>query len=96
VVIPESVWTQGWVVYGKLTVQGPEKVLQYLGRYVHRIALTNSRLLSLEDGHVCFRYQESQDHRWKTMTLPALECIRHSAPLPARPPHHRPYGHGAD
>ena len=74
--LPESVWGKGWVVYGKPTVQGTEPVLKYLGRYVHRIALTNSRMLSIEDGHVCFRYQDAQDHRWQTMTLPAHECIR--------------------
>jgi hypothetical protein len=74
--IPESVWTKGWVVYCKPALQGTERVLNYLGRYVHRIALTNSRLLAIEDGHVCFRYQDTQDQRWKTMTLPALEFIR--------------------
>jgi hypothetical protein len=52
-----------------------EQVLNYLGRYVHRIALTNSRIVSTEDGQVCFRYQDSQDQRWQTMTLPAYECI---------------------
>jgi hypothetical protein len=51
-------------------------VLRYLGRYVHRIALTNSRILSIEDGQVCFRYQDSRHHGWKPMTLPALEFIR--------------------
>jgi Putative transposase/Transposase zinc-binding domain len=74
--IPESVWTTEWVVYCKPALQGPERVLNYLGRYVHRIALTNSRLLAIEAGHVCFRYQDVQDQRWKTMTLPALEFIR--------------------
>jgi Putative transposase/Transposase zinc-binding domain len=74
--IPESVWTKGWVVYCKPALRGPEQVLNYLGRYVHRIALTNSRLLAIEDGHVCFRSQDTQDQRWKTMTLPALEFIR--------------------
>jgi hypothetical protein len=74
--LPEALWTKGWVVYCKPSVQGPTQVLNYLGRYVHRIALTNSRLLSIEDGQVCFRYQDSQDQRWKTMTLPAQEFIR--------------------
>jgi len=78
--LPESASTKGWVVYCKPTVQGPEKVLNYLGRYVHRIALTNHRLLSIENGQVCFRYQDAQDQRWKTMTLPALECIRRFLP----------------
>jgi Putative transposase/Transposase zinc-binding domain len=74
--LPELVWTKGWVVYCKPTVQGTERVLRYLGRYVYRIALTNNRLLSVADGQVCFRYQDSQDYRWKTMTLPAQEFIR--------------------
>jgi Putative transposase/Transposase zinc-binding domain len=78
--LAESVWTKGWVVYCKPTMQGAEPVLQYLGRYIHRIALTNSRILSIEDGHVCFRYQDGQDQRWKTMTLPALEFIRRFLP----------------
>lgn len=77
---PEVFWTQGWVVYCNPTVQGTEQVLNYLGRYVHRIALTNSRMLSIEDGQVCFRDQDSRHHRWKTMTLPALECIRRFLP----------------
>jgi hypothetical protein len=66
------VWTKGWVVYCKPTTQGREQVLNDLGRYVHRLALTNHRLLSIADGQVCFRYQDSEDQRWKTMTLPAL------------------------
>jgi Putative transposase/Transposase zinc-binding domain len=75
-IIPEVVWTKGWVVYCKPAVQGTEKVLHYLGRYIHRIALSNPRLLSIDHGQVCFRYQDSQDQRWKTMTLPAHEFIR--------------------
>jgi hypothetical protein len=74
--LPESVRTKGWVVYCQPTVQGTEQVLNYLGRYVHRIALTNHRLLSIEQGQVSFRYQDSQNQRWRTMTLPADEFIR--------------------
>jgi Putative transposase len=74
--LPASVWTKGWVVYGQPPVRGAEQVLNYLGRYVHRIALTNHRLLSIEEGQVSFRDQGSQDQRWRTMTLPAHEFIR--------------------
>jgi Putative transposase/Transposase zinc-binding domain len=74
--LPAAVWIKGWVVYCQPTVHGTEQVLHYLGRYIHRIALTNSRIVSIENGHVCFRYQDAQDHRWKSMTLPALEFIR--------------------
>jgi hypothetical protein len=78
--LPEAVWTTGGVVYCKPTVQGAEQVLPYLGQYGHRIALTNSCLLSLEDGQVCCRYQDSQTSRWHTMTLPAQEFIRRFLP----------------
>jgi hypothetical protein len=74
--IPESVWTRGWVVYCQPAVHSTEQILNDLGRYVHRVALTNSRMLSIEDGQVCFRYQDSHDQRWQTMTLPAQEFIR--------------------
>jgi putative transposase len=74
--LPESVWTKGWVVYCNPTVQGAEQVLNYLGRYVHRIALTNHRLLAIAEGQVRFRAQDAQDQRWRIMTLPADEFIR--------------------
>ena len=74
--IPEAAWNKEWVVYCEPTIQGSNKVLDYLGRYVHRIAITNSRLLSIDDGKVTFRYQNCGDSQWKTMTLPANEFIR--------------------
>ena len=74
--IPSSVWNKKWVVYCKPTVQGSEQVLQYLARYVHRVALANSRLVRIDDDQVTFRYQHRQERQWKTMTLPAMEFIR--------------------
>jgi Putative transposase/Transposase zinc-binding domain len=74
--LPEAVRTKGWVVYGQPTVQDTEQVLTYLGRYIHRIALTNSRILSIEGEQVSFRYQDAQERRWRTMSLPAHEFIR--------------------
>jgi Putative transposase/Transposase zinc-binding domain len=74
--LPESARTKGWVVYCKPAVQGTEQVLQDLGRDVHRIALTNSRILSIDDEQVCCRYQDAQPSRWHTMTLPAQAFIR--------------------
>lgn len=73
---PESVWSKSWVVYSKPGVQGKEKVLNYLARYVHRVAITNRRILSIEDGQVQFKYKDSRENAWKTMTLPAEEFIR--------------------
>jgi hypothetical protein len=71
-----GVWKKKWVVYCKPTVQGADQVLAYLGRYVHRIAITNGRILSMDDGNVTFRYKRTQDSTWKTMTLDAYEFIR--------------------
>jgi hypothetical protein len=78
--IPESAWTTGWVVYYKPAMQGTELVLHSRGRYVQRLALTNRRILSTEDGQVRFRDQDAQDQRWKMMTLPAHEFIRRFLP----------------
>jgi hypothetical protein len=74
--IPDSVRKQPWVVYCKPTVQGAENVLGYLGRYVHRIAITNRRILSVDDGKVTFRYRKVGETSWRTMTLTAEEFIR--------------------
>jgi len=73
---PESLWQKPWVVHCKPAIQGAHKVLQYLARYVHRIAITNRRLLSVDERSVTFRYKDSRDERWKTMTLDALEFLR--------------------
>ena len=68
---------QSWVVYAKRPVAGPEQILQYLGRYTHRIALTNNRLLSLSDTAVRFRYQDyAAGNRRKVMALEPAEFIR--------------------
>ena len=76
VAIPDSVRKQKWVVHCKPAVQGAENVLKYLARYVHRIAITDRRILSVDDGKVTFRYQNARDYQWRTMTLPADEFIR--------------------
>jgi hypothetical protein len=68
---------QPWVVYAKRPFAGPEQVLQYLGRYTHRIALTNNRLVSFDEKTVRFRYQDyAHGNRRKVMTLEAHEFIR--------------------
>ena len=66
-----------WVVYAKPPFGGPEQVLKYLARYVQRIAISNSRLLSLENGRVTFAWKDYADgNQSKTMTLDAVEFIR--------------------
>ena len=73
---PKEIWDKEWVVFCRPTFNRAKKVLRYLGRYVHRIAITNDRLLALQNGNVTFRYQNSDTHQWKTMTLPAREFLR--------------------
>jgi len=60
---------QPWVVYLKRPFGGPEYVLQYLGRYTHRVAISNHRLVSFADGQVTFRWRDSADHN-KQKLLP--------------------------
>jgi hypothetical protein len=62
-------YRQDWVVYLKRPFGGPEYVLQYLGRYTHRVAISNHRLVSLTDGQVTFRWRDSADHN-KQKLLP--------------------------
>jgi hypothetical protein len=66
-----------WVVYCKPPFDGAEGVLQYLGRYTHRIAISNNRILKIQDGDVSFRWRDYADgDKQKTMTLKASEFIR--------------------
>jgi hypothetical protein len=65
------------VVYSQPPFAGPEKVLDYLSRYTHRIAISNHRLRSLEDGRVTFDYRDRRDgNQVKQLTIPAAEFIR--------------------
>jgi hypothetical protein len=69
--------TTDWVVYAKPPFGGPRQVLDYVGRYTHRVAIANHRLLAIDDDHVTFRWKDYRDdHRQKTMTLTAEEFIR--------------------
>jgi hypothetical protein len=73
----DRLYRQDWIVYAKPPFGGTEQVFRYLGRYSHRVALSNSRLVSLENGIVGFRYKDYRDaDRWKVMRLAAEEFIR--------------------
>jgi hypothetical protein len=66
-----------WVVYAKRPFGGPEYVLQYLGRYAHRVAISNHRLISFTEGKVTFRWRDSAHHNeQKLMTLSLDEFLR--------------------
>jgi Putative transposase/Transposase zinc-binding domain len=71
--------TREWVVYAKSPFGGPQRALEYLGRYTHRVAISNHRLLSLEDGQVTFQWKDYRsEHREKSkvMTIEADEFQR--------------------
>jgi putative transposase/transposase-like zinc-binding protein len=73
----DALYRQDWVVYAKRPFGGAEQVFRYLGRYSHRVAIANSRLLAFEDGQVSFRWKDyADDHRIKIMQLDAHEFIR--------------------
>ena len=66
-----------WVVYAKPPFGGPEHVLRYLGRYTHRVAISNHRLISFADGKVTFRWRDSaHNNEQKLMTLSLDEFLR--------------------
>jgi hypothetical protein len=71
---PHSLWKKNWVVHAQHAGRG-EKVLDYLGRYVFRIAITNSRIESIDNGQVRFRYRDNQTQQTRRVTLPAHEFI---------------------
>ena len=72
-----TLYNKEWVVYAKKPFGGPSQVLAYLGRYTHRVALTNNRLVSISDGKVIFRWRDYRDdNKEKLMTLDASEFLR--------------------
>ena len=66
-----------WIVYAKKPFAGPAQVLDYLGRYTHRIAISNHRIKSIDNGKIVFTYKDRQnDNQTRTMKLDAMEFIR--------------------
>ena len=73
--LPPALWKKKWVVHCQHAGRG-EKVLEYLGRYVFRIAITNSRLESFDNGQVRFRYRDNKTQQIRHVTLSAFEFIQ--------------------
>ena len=68
---------KSWIVYAKKPFGSPQTVLDYLGRYTHRVALSNDRILQVQNGEVTLSYRDRRDgDRKKTMMLEAQEFIR--------------------
>lgn len=76
-ILLEQAWKKKWIIYAKKPFAGPEQVLEYLGRYTHRIAISNHRIKSIDKDTVTFTYKDRQNHNeTKLMTLSAMEFIR--------------------
>lgn len=73
----DSLYSRRWVVFCKPTLKNPEDVIEYLGRYTHRVALTNDRIVRWQDDHVTIRYRDSNNNDViRFVTLEAFELIR--------------------
>lgn len=65
-----------WIAYAKSPFAGPEHVLEYLGRYTHRVAISNYRIVSILNGKVTFTYRDRERRKTREMTIDAGEFIR--------------------
>lgn len=74
--LKDKVYEKFWHVHIKKTFKGAGQVISYLGRYTHRVAISNSRLIALENGIVKFRWKDYRDQRWKAMGVEAKCFIR--------------------
>jgi len=73
----ETLYNKSWVVYAKQPFGGPQQVIEYLGRYTHKVAISNHRIKSIADDKITFSYKDYADgSKQKTMTLQATEFLR--------------------
>jgi hypothetical protein len=71
-----KLWAKNWVVDIEDPIDRPENVLEYVGRYTHRVAISNDRLICLKDGKVTFAYKNRETKKMQTTTIEAVEFIR--------------------
>jgi hypothetical protein len=89
--------SKNWVVYAKAPFSGPAQVVRYVSRYTHRVAISNQRILSMDDGVIRFTYKnytkkgecEQAEQLWEEMELPAHEFIRRFLQHVLPPGYHR-------
>lgn len=74
--IPAMVWKREWCSYCKPYGTGTDAVLHYLGRYVFRIAVTNHRLIAMDESHVTFAYKDHATEQWKTERVEGVQFLR--------------------
>ena len=75
VAFPHIPWDKKWICFAKPAVQGSDKVLEYLGRYVHRTAMSDRAIVACGESTVTFSYRDSRDGQRKTMTLTGQEFL---------------------
>lgn len=75
--VRETLYNKSWIVYAKSPFGGPQQVIEYLGRYTHKVAISNHRIVSVDDDKVSFTYKDYADGgKQKVMTLEATEFLR--------------------
>jgi len=75
-VLPEAAWAKPWVVHCTPWGAGDQAVLDYLARYVFRVAITNTRIVGFEDQAVVIRYKQRKSNRWRACRIPGEEFMR--------------------
>jgi hypothetical protein len=70
-----ELYKTNWVVYAKEPFAGPEQVIEYLGRYTHKVAISNHRLLNVEETGVRFRWRDYRDNKVKEMTMEVADFL---------------------
>jgi hypothetical protein len=73
--IPEKVWNQDWIVNSQAVGTSAHSI-EYLAPYVFKVAISNTRVLKVEDRKVFFKYKKPQSNRWRTMALDVMEFMR--------------------
>ena len=74
--VPASVWNREWVSFCKHYGHGNDAVLSYLSRYVFRTAISNARILGMDQSHVTFRWKDRSANGWRTERLPGAQFLR--------------------
>ena len=73
----DKLYNKEWVVYSKIPFGGPKQVIEYLGRYTHKVAISNDRIIKITDAGVTFKWRDYRDkNNYKKITLDASEFIR--------------------
>jgi hypothetical protein len=74
--LPRKTWKQPWCSFCKHYGRGKKAVVNYLARYAFRIAITNARIVTMDDTHVTFKYKQWDTGEWKLCRLPGVEFLR--------------------